>query len=200
MKQFILVKIENCTNPGVININSIVSIMPKTGNEFKSIVTITGAPFDIVHADEPTSSIERKLQRAKLVQGEIKMKSDLSKCKVGDWIWTIQEGWAQVQLNSVSEEYAIRTPNNSYTLKGREMGTDEHPSAYLTNPFDPEDTPPCEFKKGQVIVVWDDSKDEGKYSKIFNRYEYNERCPYIGIDNDGWKYARALNSTELGEE
>jgi len=64
------------------------------------------------------------------------MKSDLSKVKVGDSIWTIQEGWTKVSDNKDSKYYPIRTENETYTLDGRLSTDDQHPSAFLTNPFE----------------------------------------------------------------
>ena len=37
------------------------------------------------------------------------MKSDLSKVKVGDKIWTIQEGWTNVETRTEYFEYPIST-------------------------------------------------------------------------------------------
>jgi len=63
------------------------------------------------------------------------MKSDLSKVKVGDSIWTIQEGWTEVKDNKNNAYYPIRTEYNCYTLDGKSSTDDQHPSAFLTNPF-----------------------------------------------------------------
>jgi len=66
------------------------------------------------------------------------MKSDLSKVKVGDSIWTIQEGWTEVIDNDKFVTYQIRTKKQLYTSDGKYRDTDHHPSAFLTNPFDLE--------------------------------------------------------------
>lgn len=68
------------------------------------------------------------------------MKSDLSKVKVGDKIWTIQEGWTEV-IDVIKDDccYPIDTKENSYTLDGRYDYEDKHPSAFLTNPFESQE-------------------------------------------------------------
>ena len=125
------------------------------------------------------------------------MKSDLSKCKVGDWIWTIKAGWTRVI--EIDNKFAC-VDRISYFHDGKEYDCDAHASAFTFNPFDPEDGPPCGFKEGQVIVVWDDPEDEGKYASIFKGYDSNSKYPYDTIINNGdWKHARALNATEKGE-
>jgi hypothetical protein len=62
------------------------------------------------------------------------MKSDLSKVKVGDKIWTIQEGWIKVIANS-EDVYPIETELNNYTIDGKFNTYDKHPSAFLECPF-----------------------------------------------------------------
>ena len=69
------------------------------------------------------------------------MKSDLSNVKVGDKIWTIQEGWVQVESISKKDViYPILIKNYWYTLDGKLSEIDEHPSAFLSNPFEKEIT------------------------------------------------------------
>lgn len=47
------------------------------------------------------------------------MKSDLSKVKVGDKIWTIQSGWTEVIQINEKTDYPIRTEEDSYTFDGK---------------------------------------------------------------------------------
>lgn len=63
------------------------------------------------------------------------MKSDLSKVKVGDKIWTIQSGWIEVKRIDTSETFPIETESNSYTIDGKVYFDDKHPSAFLEYPF-----------------------------------------------------------------
>lgn len=62
------------------------------------------------------------------------MKSDLSKVKVWDRIWTIQEGWTEVNKKSLN--FIKTRGRNEYYLDGRQIFDDQHPSAFLTNPFE----------------------------------------------------------------
>ena len=63
------------------------------------------------------------------------MKSDLSSVKVGDKIWTIQEGWTEVE-NITGSIYPIKVGKYSYTLDGKKQLGYKHPSAFLINPFE----------------------------------------------------------------
>lgn len=63
------------------------------------------------------------------------MKNDLSKVKVGDKIWTIQEGWTKVtKINEYS--YPIETTFPfSYNFDGKSYLSHKYPSAFLECPF-----------------------------------------------------------------
>lgn len=63
------------------------------------------------------------------------MKSDLSKVKVGDKIWTIQEGWIEVKRIDTSEIFSIKTEFNSYTIDGKNYSDDKYPSVFIEYPF-----------------------------------------------------------------
>jgi len=63
------------------------------------------------------------------------MKSDLSKVKVGDKIWTIIGGWEEVVDISSCDNYPIETDNNTYQLNGKVNKDDKYPSAFLEYPF-----------------------------------------------------------------
>jgi len=65
------------------------------------------------------------------------MKSDLSKVKVGDKIWTIEEGLTKVvdiDLN-LDIKYPIETRANTYTIDGKVNVFYKFPSAFLEYPF-----------------------------------------------------------------
>lgn len=74
------------------------------------------------------------------------MKSDLSNVKVGDKIWTIQEGWTEVARTNSSNLFPIETNGECYTIKGAYRLEDKHPSAFLENPFEKEITREVEEK------------------------------------------------------
>jgi len=61
------------------------------------------------------------------------MNSDLSKCKVGDTIYTIQEG-KTIVINILKGDYPIFTKDNSYTLDGKYHDSDKLPSAWVEPP------------------------------------------------------------------
>jgi hypothetical protein len=63
------------------------------------------------------------------------MKSDLSKVKVGDKIWTIEDGWTKVVDINLDYTYPIETRNNTYELDGKVNKADKYPSAFLEYPF-----------------------------------------------------------------
>jgi hypothetical protein len=63
------------------------------------------------------------------------MKTDLSKVKVGDKIWTIVDGWTKVVDINLDYTYPIETRNNTYELDGKVNIDDKYPSAFLEYPF-----------------------------------------------------------------
>jgi hypothetical protein len=63
------------------------------------------------------------------------MKSDLRKVKVGDKIWTIQGGLAEVVKIKHGETYPIRTATSTYMLDGKHYKENKYPSAFLEYPF-----------------------------------------------------------------
>ena len=98
------------------------------------------------------------------------MKSDLSNVKVGQKIWTIQEGWVQVE--SISKKkviYPILIKNYWYTLDGKLSEIDEHPSAFLEKPFEKEITREVEEKILREYKTW--AFDAGNEAPVLiNRY------------------------------
>jgi hypothetical protein len=63
------------------------------------------------------------------------MKVDLSKVKVGDRIWTIEDGWQEVVDIDLSDKYPIETQYNTYTIDGKAGTSNKYPSAFLEYPF-----------------------------------------------------------------
>ena len=94
------------------------------------------------------------------------MKSNLSKVKVGDKIWTIQDGWTKViKIDDEEPHFIIDTTNETYTIDGKSKRGDKHPSAFLEYPF-----------KQQVIekdtLVWfRDSEDENWMVGYYSHFE-----------------------------
>ena len=63
------------------------------------------------------------------------MKSDLSKVKAGDKIWTISDGWTKVINIDHTDRYSIKTEIYTYTIDGKVCTSDKYPSAFLEYPF-----------------------------------------------------------------
>jgi hypothetical protein len=63
------------------------------------------------------------------------MKSDLSKVKVGDKIWTIEDGLVSVVSINNMDVYPIETKDNTYTINGKWKKDAKYPSAFLEYPF-----------------------------------------------------------------
>jgi hypothetical protein len=63
------------------------------------------------------------------------MKSDLSKVKVGDKIWSFTNVYEVVTEIRKNNLYPIVTNKSSYTFDGKRWDGDYYPSAFLSNPF-----------------------------------------------------------------
>lgn len=88
------------------------------------------------------------------------MNNDLSNVKVGDWIWNIKNGWGKVISIDSRSNYPISTEQESFTVDGRVYLEDAAPSAFTEPPecFN-ADPKPCEFVKGQRVIVSDHIPD-----------------------------------------
>jgi hypothetical protein len=98
------------------------------------------------------------------------MKVDLSKVKVGDKIWTIEEGWTKVVGIDLDlyNKYPIETRDNTYTIDGKIDSSDKFPSAFIEYPFKEQ---PIEK---DTLVWFRDTEDAywkvGYYSHCTNGY------------------------------
>lgn len=63
------------------------------------------------------------------------MKSDLSKVKKGDKIFTISEGWQTVLSTDYHDLNKIETEKKAYRLDGKFDQSDKFPSAFTEYPF-----------------------------------------------------------------
>ena len=85
------------------------------------------------------------------------MKNDLSNLKVGDWVWTIPDGWVQISRVNKGEGHPIlvmcRGMEYWYTLDGRYHLRDKHPSAFHEPPeaFNAEPKPVQKVKKWKWV-------------------------------------------------
>ena len=85
------------------------------------------------------------------------MNNDLSEVSVGDYVWTVFDGWTKVTGKESSFEYPILLiKRDSYTKDGRRSIDDKYPTAFLTPPagFNAEPKPYI-FEKGQKVLVSD---------------------------------------------
>ena len=110
------------------------------------------------------------------------MNNDLSKCKVGDWIWTIRDGWGKVVDRKNEYDYPIifegHNANNngdSYTKYGKLRYDDKYPSAFLEPPegFDAEPKPVKMVKKWKWAILYN---GEEYISNLASINEINSRA------------------------
>jgi len=105
------------------------------------------------------------------------MNNNLSKCKPGDWIATIQHGWLQIKRVEVEVLYSIITDRDSYTLSGRDYSEDKAPSAFVDPPewlLEYIGPKPCEFKKDDLVIV------DNTCLRYFSHYEDGKYYTYCG--------------------
>ncbi len=89
--------------------------------------------------------------------------SDLSECKVGDIIWTIESGEDEIKDTGFIDKYPIRTLSDySYTLDGKYHIEYSYPSAFLKNPFENIGN---NFEERWMLVS--DNEIEWKKRKVF---------------------------------
>jgi hypothetical protein len=131
--------------------------------------------------------------------------SDLSKVKVGDWIYVLFKGWLKV-IAIGDWRWPVKLKDYSLTLDGKLLTNHLHPvawvtpPAYLNAPPKPKPEPEPEFKKGDRVLVRD-SKNDKWTRKYFSHYLSSSNMPYhcfkMGKDEwasegetTGWKYCK----------
>lgn len=99
------------------------------------------------------------------------MKSDLSKVKAGDKIWTIQDGWTKIKEITQSSQPKVIVENGTlYTLDGKYFTNNKYPSAFLEYPFGEEP-----IEKDTLVWFRDDEEENwmiGYYSHFKNGNHY----------------------------
>lgn len=85
------------------------------------------------------------------------MHNDLSRCKAGDYIWTISHGWEKIiRVDKRLGNYPIQSESGGYTLDGKRHSSDVAPSSFTRPPkCFKAGKPPCKFKKGDKVLVSD---------------------------------------------
>jgi hypothetical protein len=136
----------------------------------------------------------------KWIRRRVKMDSDFSKAKIGDWAWTINAGWCRITRVDPSDSLPLRIDGSGwYSIEGKFLPTDKVPSVFLIPPSDfNAGSPPCEFEEGDRVLVWNDEKD--KWRARFSHYEESDDNKYHCYskgdswtsygDTVGWKYCK----------
>jgi len=110
------------------------------------------------------------------------LKSDLNCCRASDYIYTCSDGWVKVQ--DLYENNLETDRNGIYTMDGKGHYTDLYPSAWVYNPFNINDQPPCEFKEGDEVIVWPGNLEQ-KCKRIF---AHKKNGKYYCYDNGQTKW------------
>lgn len=98
------------------------------------------------------------------------MNSDFSEAKTGDWAWTIRSGWRRIEDTTGGIRYPISIGGCNYTITGKFFKRDVVPSAFIIPPKELcSDPPPCEFKRGDKVLVWD--MQTTKHRRYFSHIE-----------------------------
>ena len=72
--------------------------------------------------------------------------------KIGNNVWTIQEGWTKVIEIDLDSGYPVVTPHNSYTQQGLQYEQDSNPSLFTYDPLDGTE-PPVEHIMGEFYKM-----------------------------------------------
>jgi hypothetical protein len=107
------------------------------------------------------------------------MKSDLSKVKAGDKIWTIKDGWVEV-IRVDEDDYPIFAGEEFYRVDGKLDEYYQYPSAFLEYPFKKQ---PIE-KIEKDTLVW--FRDRPTVFWMFGYYSHFENGKHY-IFNDSKK-------------
>ena len=123
-----------------------------------------------------------------------KLQSDLSKVKVGDWVLTLQFGWAKVKEVNPNFDYPIFVGSETYTEDGELKGGDLFPTCFPVDQV-PEcfleiyGPPPVEFEDGEACWVSEDK--EFWYPRVF---KHREKAGFRTYGDHNvhtlWKYCR----------
>ena len=122
---------------------------------------------------------------------EILKLADLSNVKVGDTIWTIQDGYEEV---TAVGDYNIETQNYFYNFDGKYQEGDKHPSAFLSNPFENVGFQERWMMVSNDQIVWHKRKvliqKNGKFIAWTNA-DTDEKVLNVASATD-WKYAKEI--------
>jgi len=132
------------------------------------------------------------------------MNNDLSKLKVGDWVWHIRLGWVKITGIDPSSCYLINAAGaGSYDLDGKFLSDDVAPTLFAEPPACFNAAPkPCQFVKGQRVLVRDSIGEE--WQRAYFSHRTDNYCVFF--DGDEWMsngettWFNQCKSWEEGEE
>ena len=127
------------------------------------------------------------------------MKSDLSKVKEGDTIWTVIKSRV-IERGGIDVSYPIMDIYNSYTLQGNRHIWDEHASDFTFNPF--EKIEELEAKVKELEQQPDQTQERVVLVRNFDDEEWQPRVLHMELKGFFycWKTAcleHAKNCTKL---
>ena len=117
------------------------------------------------------------------------MKSDLSKVKVGDRIWTVQDGWVKVKSVNHSSYYPIFDGNSSFTLDGKFSRSHHHPSAFTFNPFEQQQPFDGYWAMVSGIPITENNKGYKRFVLMERNGKY---IAWNGTVIASWNYAHRI--------
>jgi len=141
------------------------------------------------------------------------MENNLGKVKKGDIVWSISNGWTEIENIIYTTACPIKTINgftytikltngSSYTNTGKRFKNDKYPSLFLEPPIGFNAlSKPCKYKRGQRVLVRDHENHswERRYFKEHKtNLDYAYFCFCDGVDewasknnkSTGWKYCK----------
>jgi hypothetical protein len=124
------------------------------GSAFGYLTPLTEKEIELLNAELVWSNKELNLN---IMNETIKKLSDLSNVKVGDTIWTVQDGETKVISVKNGKYHPIKTVDAIYTIDGKFLVNDQFPSAFLKNPFESQE---------RWVEVRDDEEEEWVRKKL----------------------------------
>ncbi len=112
--------------------------------------------------------------------------SDLSRCKRGDHIWTIQEGWTKVTRIKGRSAFPVVANGISYTTNGAPDVTDKYPSAFVTPPscFNPGAKPvEPRYKVLSAVALMSQLIARGYHVDSMGFWSHGSEC----VHADAWQ-------------
>lgn len=114
---------------------------------------------------------------------------------VGQNVWSIRCGWTKVKKIDTAICRLYDTQGNVYTLAGRVSTDDKHPILFDRDILNGT-KPPCEFKRGDVVMVADDFDPKTFVPVLFSKVSGDSYYCYSGAIFDEsfylWKYCISI--------